>query len=215
MKKRKLNPKTIRKGDIVEIQNPEVFIRCGYPMCKEDAKKAVTKQFGNLVVDLIKTVRKATTERMKESNLFPSIQPIKCPVGDATVDGILDRLAYEYMKANKFGGNTRKIHTQTDKRLKGKKAKVDSIKFVKTGIRVPASGGHDYYGEYDYEPAHLSEEKTCKILTLSLRYEQDNIGAFTEWIRIEVANVKKIMSREDYGTVYPQELGIFESFRMA
>ena len=152
---------------------------------------------------------------MKESNLFSRFQSIQGPSTDSTADYIIDKLAYEYLISHKFGGNERKIYTFTDKRLKGKKAKVDSIKYVKTGIRVPASGGHDYYGEYDYEPAHLSEEKTCKILTLSLRYEQDNIGAFTEWIRIEVANVKKIMSREDYGTVYPQELGIFESFRMA
>ena len=40
---KKINPKIIRIGDTVKIVKPNIFIRCGYPLSKNEAKKEICR----------------------------------------------------------------------------------------------------------------------------------------------------------------------------
>ena len=60
---KKLDPKIIRVGDMVRIDNPEMFIRCGYPMSLEDACKEVDELFGDDILRLLDSV--ATDDHLK------------------------------------------------------------------------------------------------------------------------------------------------------
>jgi len=58
---------------------------------------------------------------------------------------------------------------------------VREIKIVKTGKYFSSCSSVNYYGEADYEPGGLSEEKTHKLL---------RVGYTDNWI--EAINVEKV-----------------------
>ena len=50
----KKDPKIIRVGDKVRIVNPEMFVRCGYPMTKQDAREEVFSRFSQQAIQLMR-----------------------------------------------------------------------------------------------------------------------------------------------------------------
>lgn len=189
-KKSKLDPKIIRRGDVVEIVNPQAFLRCGYPLSLEDGKEYIEKNMNKDVLGLLNKVA-------GKENRF----------NNSTYHKIVKLLAYEYIKSENFGGNERRIFTKEYKDMKGKEALVESIKFVKTGIYNRGYVGYNYSGDYECDPPYLSYEKTHKILTLSItRPRKDSELNWYEPIMIEAIHVKKLMSEEErmeqYGCAY-------------
>ena len=184
---RKLDPKIIRVGDTVKIINPVFVIRCGYPLSIKDMKKVVEEKFGDNIDKLIQTVWKGeeTDHKMSLANRSK----------DRAYQTILNELAYVRLKAEKYGGRTRSLHTKILENYKGLEFKVWDIKMCMTGEYVPGCRGNGW--DEDSEPAYLTEAKAHKLLVL------DYCGPMNEgkWIpleephlKIEVTNVEKIPS---------------------
>lgn len=153
-----------RVGDTVVVKNPEVFVRCGYPLTKADALKQID--------------HKQLDEALFALGIYhenPAFEEIK------------DRVAYGWLHNRQFGGRERRIFTETKSELVGRKFKVSHKKVVKTGTYKPSWGGQSYHtGEYDYEPAYLENEKAHVILFL---YPADSWD-FTNYIEVEETNVE-------------------------
>ena len=76
MRKRKLDPKIIRNGDRVRIVTPEIFVRCGYPLCKADLREDIAKNYGKIIEDLIYSVEKGDKLLTRdEKGLYPNEIP--------------------------------------------------------------------------------------------------------------------------------------------
>jgi len=170
----------IRVNDKIKIKNPSFFIRCGYEMCvKEVAEQLRTShshEFKEFVSDLLSKYQK----KFLKLNLDCSKMEYS----------FFSNLAYEKCSLNNFGGNERKIKTISIPELKDVILKVESVKFVKTGIRTTY---HDYEeGSFSY----LKNEKTHKILNLFDDYNlielYDIYGEIINNLRIEAVNVEKI-----------------------
>jgi len=67
-RKRKLDPKIIRVDDYVRIDNPEMFVRCGYPLSLNDMCKEVEDIFGKVIEDLIYSVRNLDKFMQRDEN---------------------------------------------------------------------------------------------------------------------------------------------------
>jgi len=206
MKKRKLDPKIIRVGDIVRIDKPEEFIRCGYPLCIKDMKKEIDELYRE---EILKGVQKLI-EMVKDSDR-KSIKIIGL-VGtqktnsreEVVYQKILRELAVVRLMDKKFGGNERKIFTEENKSLKNTIAEVVDIKIHRTGNRVSSSsGGYDYNGYYDYEPPYLESMKTHKILVLDSSRVSSKpqclivkyMYSYESYLKTEASNVTKLYSR--------------------
>lgn len=179
---RKLDPNIIRVGDRVQIINPEVFVRVGYPWNKQYViDNVITKEEKEKVIELLKGVY------IEEKDLCGNlIKGIKYDYLDydksRTYDEIIDRLAYYKLQKNHFGGNKRQVFTKTEESLKDQIVFVDSKRYVKTGTY---SCG--WYDEDGGEPSYLSNEKTHIILNV---YKEN--GWLNDCFEIESVNVKKI-----------------------
>ena len=193
----KKDPEVIRVGDRVKIINPEVFLRCGYPLSVETETEEIKKLFGVTIEDLVYSCTsdhfmQRNEKGLYENNLAIPITPNTVQLG--AFNKIAKALGYVRVKAKKFGGNERKIFTEIHDELKGKEGRVEKTKFVRTGVYVRGSGYSD-----DYERPYLSEEKLHKILTLALfDSKESNPEIFMyEPVKIEVIHVKKIKNNEE------------------
>ena len=220
MKKTKLYPKIIRVGDIVEINNPEFFIRCGYPIGIAEMREETQEIFGGVIDDLISSAGKEKFMRKDEKGRYEDGTYVQIAGEDIRkfkgYNEIINALAYERLRSKEFGGNERKIFTERIEKLKGQKAEVTSIKIHKTGKYVKGSSGYDYYrGGYEYDPPSLDGEKTHKILTLDFSpkacYDEEKTFLREHYDdRIEATNVTKIMDKEEY----ENRCGIIEDLKM-
>lgn len=196
-RKRKLDPHIIRVDDAVKIITPKSFVRCGYPMCKTDTKLSIIEDYKEDIRSLIIKVYRDSTSTGNEFWTLEN-RGIDNKISIA-FDKIVDEMAVIRMYGKKFGGNERKIYTKDEPDYEGQIGRVTSIRYVKTGVRVPSSGG-GWGSEYDYEPPYLSNPNTHKILTLSFyrmdgAYEKDPPSLFGFWkdLEIEAIHVEKIM----------------------
>jgi len=164
-RKSKLYP---RKGDWVHIDHPEMFVRCGYPLCLKDVKDQIAKAHTQDIIDFIERISSRAEE--KGTGKFASIR--KQPnIYKKSVRDVIKVLAFEKIKAENFGGKERSIHTKFDGSMKGKVYQVKETKRVVTGSYVPGHTYHDYYSEYDeYEPPYLDGQKHHRILILGESY---------------------------------------------
>lgn len=164
--------KVFRCGDLVRIINPKIFVRCGYPLSKEDIKRDYIKEDQK---DLIKNLISSFSFGLSQDK------------DRETYDKILDILAYRILEKEGFGGNKRDIITRTDESKLNKVYKVFRKRFVKTGVRT--CWGLNYHSE-GYEAPYLSNEKTRIILGLG------HIDDYYFDFEIEACNLEKIS--DDY-----------------
>lgn len=207
MRKRKLDPKIIRAGDKVKIVNPEVFVRCGYPLCKADLKEEIYQHYGKLIEDIMYSVGKGNKLISRnEESLFPAADIMIDPFNNK----FIDELASIRLRAKKFGGNERKIFTKRYEDLKDKVFYVRGTRFVQTGFYVPGDSSQ-YYSEYDdFTPPYLDKAKTHKILIIDLtrREIDEDFRSRTErsrsmfiryqLIEIEAIHVEKLPDDREY-----------------
>lgn len=211
MKKRKLDPNIIRAGDYVRIIKPDMFVRCGYPLSKKQAMEDVSKLFGNVIDDLIYSIDHGDEFLTKDTDGHYRWEKTITLDGvewkkDKCYREIIGALAHRRLMHKRYGGNERTVHTENKPDLINMKATVVGIKFVQSGYYNTGYSGLSYEGEWDGEPAHLSNNKTHKILKLDFysNYEIDEYGVGQlvmladnsdfEWV--EATNVKKISAEE-------------------
>lgn len=149
--------KALKEGDYVKIVNPVFVNRFGYPLNTKIIKNEFTpeqrKQVETFFCDFV---------GLGQHNFITEFGPVvftpaKNPAGLAQV---FHGLAFGILKSKGHGGSKRQLYTQEFPDLKDGVALIYKRKVVKTGTRVPSSGGYDYWGEYDYELGYLEGEKT-------------------------------------------------------
>lgn len=146
----------IKVGDWVRIENPEFFVRCGYPLCLADVQEKLGKELGNKIDDFIDEVmevpkldRRLSVDDRKNREVY---------------ERILYALSRFYIAQNRFGGAERKIYTKTFPEYQGRICRVEKKSFKMTGVYVSGFSSVDYFGEGEYEPAYLSKAKRHTLL---------------------------------------------------
>lgn len=184
----------IRKGDLVQIVKPEMFIRCGYPLTVREVKASFYDVKGEpkederyqKIMEVFKSVGVDVDGSLSHEGI-PLIGPRgKDVLRKKSINKIIDALAYEIVRAKGFGGNERKLYTKDVPALAGNVYRVCNKKVCVTGTYSPSSGsGYDYWGESDYEPATLDNAKTHVILSLDYVSEGEmaNVKSLSEEVR--------------------------------
>ena len=178
-------------GDYVEICNPLVFKRVGYPMSLEDTIAFIKKEceeeldkrlFGPLQLEdfdpaqFLEKYRKKQNQYTvnnslleEDNSVFDSFcgkrpsSPSSC-LKDAisgTKDTIIKNAAILYMMRKEYGGRDRTVHTELQEDLRGKVVRIIGKKVVRTGKY--RHGAAYEYGE-GYEQSYLSNAKSHVIL---------------------------------------------------
>lgn len=167
-----MKEEVIRAGDTVKVINPEFFLRCGYPLSLQDGVNMLLKDEAAIaaIENGINTAlgRKKYEAESISHILSKSYKPHDWHSGRAAKDfrQIIKILAYYKIANQGFGGKERKIYTKRVEEAKDHTFTVLSKRTVVTGNYIPASGNWSYYGEYDYDPAYLENQKSHVILYL-------------------------------------------------
>jgi hypothetical protein len=170
----------IRVGDKVRILNPQMFVRCGYPMTVSSETEIVEKELGMKIAEFIHSVS-------PDRNFIPGLRPASSDF-ERLKSKIAREVAHYRCGLKGWGGRARQIYTREDICYLNQVCTVRGIRFVKTGEYEPASGGgYSYYGDMeDYEPPYLAVDKTHKILELDY-----SLGFSV--VEIEASRVEKVV----------------------
>lgn len=147
-----------KAGDRVRIVNPELFVRCGYPLTFDDAKA-----FFEYDKEKMESIR----------NFVAQICGNKDPhkIKHYNMDRIVSALAYTKVKLEGFGGLERTIYTKRKEEFLNKEYIVHDKFVVRTGTYYGPSNSYTYspwYGsEEDYEPGGLDNIQSHVILKLA------------------------------------------------
>lgn len=198
---RKLDPKIIRPGDTVRIINPEMFVRCGYPISLTDVYVKIEKEYEDFLDKIIEEFHHRVLGDEKTTPLLDSKEwefatnyskSCSGPFRNKTKIKLTYALAYEFTHFKGFGGTTRKIYTKTEEDLRDKEFKVYSTFKVNTGDYYPPSYCPPSYDEMcgEWNPGGLENMKSHKILELC---DPDFISSvYTSPVQIEAKNVRKL-----------------------
>ena len=132
---------TIHINDQVRIINPEVVLRWGYPMSKEDAKKLITKEQRDSILNMMKSFGCSSIR-----NEFSLLEELN-EDNDEDYRKILDLMAYRILVQKKFGGKERKLFTIQKESLRNKTGIIMDRKCVKTGVYHTGRGNYCSYNE--------------------------------------------------------------------
>jgi hypothetical protein len=186
------NKNRIKIGDYVRIDNPEMFVRCGYPLSIEDVGKEIKD---NHFIDIEKFIISIIhgEDKVKNFNLTDVLNKDAYLNKSKSSQAIINILSYEMLKHRNFGGRERSIHTQTVEENKGKICQVTGAKMCVTGNYVSGSGSRDYWsGEYEYEPPYLENQKSHRILSVYIPIDKVVPYGFSYDHRIEECHVTKV-----------------------
>ncbi len=152
-RKRKLDPSIIRIGDDVRIIIPECVERVGYPLTKKMIVESMTAEQKGMIEGMI-------------TKIFDIPTPQSLFLNNFTPDRKSEKLYYSIasfvLQRKGWGGRERRLHKKLvdEAQFKNKVFQVIDKKVVKTGDHVSGHCYQDYFGEYDYDPAYLENEKT-------------------------------------------------------
>lgn len=206
-----LRKNVLRWNDLVQITNPQVFVRCGYPWTKQYVKDTIISQ--KMRMELADLVARATGRPSPAALTDKDCLELFMRAPDhKELEPMIDELAYLILKYNRFGGRERKFYTEDKPELMGKLGKVWQRKVVKSGRYQPASGGYDYYyGGYDYDPPMLRDEETHVIHLISVDWCDNLLHDRKDsefWIPKE--NLKKLTPQEYYAE-HDQQLSTLQT----
>jgi len=171
-------------GERVKIINPLFVERVGYLLSLDKVQEEhISVEEKGKLKELLELMGLDT------SDIFST--PRNSRYGySALYNQILRLLAKTRIAQLSWGGKERTIHTTTINGINaGDIRYIHKKKVVKTGTYNHSSGGYDYWGEYDYTPAFLSNDKTHILLGLS--HYPDNMLSSDELVWIEETNVEK------------------------
>tara|TARA_R110000868_G_scaffold261268_1_gene519348 strand:- start:358 stop:1056 length:699 start_codon:yes stop_codon:yes gene_type:complete len=170
----------IRVGDLVQIVNPQVVTRVGYPLNIESVVR-----------------NHMTVEQGMYIDRFIASFGIDIASTAKIYDDVVRDLAYGILLTKKFGGNERSIHSTNVPQLAGQDATVVGRRVVKTGIRKT---------EYDYDSDgcnsswnYLDKEKTHIIYSLRLHEMRFNLTSYDSSTERDVFNfIEGITSLDEF-----------------
>lgn len=165
--------------DIVRIIEPQVFVRVGYPLTKEQAIEAAVKEYNEQIYAFMAAISGAP-EQFTVHEQDPTLY-----------HDLVDALASYWIRQKGFGGKERKIYTETIEEIRNTgNWRVFSKRIVKTGTYNPGGMyGGGWATEPDYEPPYLANEKSHVLLSLIRECEGPfDVGAI-DHVEIEATNV--------------------------
>ena len=175
--------RVIQEHDLVRVIEPTFVERVGYPLTLEFAENhceaTFEKEVSAFCNDIIEKYKGAEGSDLffgytvKETKFYYEV---------------MKAVASHHMRAMRFGGSERSLHTVTHEQVRNTEPwLVTSKRRVKTGTYN--AGAYDSFTE-DYSPAYLSNEKTHVLLTVEPKFSLDGF-LFTTW-EIESKNVELI-----------------------
>lgn len=180
-----------RYHDRVRIINPEVFIRCGYPLTKQMIKDTMTKEQLDAIHTMFHSFGIITDiSKLPPDQIAFGLRTYIERIDDKAFSRVRDVIAGCILEQEGWGGKERKIYTERREDLLNATATVHDKRVVKTGTHVSGYTYRGYFDSYDdYEPPRLDCEETHVILKVH-----------TDWgtnypsveIEIEKCNVEKI-----------------------
>lgn len=190
----------IRVGDTVKIINPEVVDRVGYPLTKAMLMEQQTPEQLKAIRDMFRAFGVV---------IYPENELDLSRLGmSKDYDRIYERVRYLMaevsIKKEGWGGKEKKLYTYTLEPIRNKLATVVARRTTKTGIYHAGYSSCDYWGEYDYEPAYLSDEKTHVIYKLNVR------GYGEWWSKKRNENMFDIRTQEDYKDIEIEKCNILK-----
>ena len=194
----------IRKDDRVKIINPEIVLRCGYPLSKKIViDTIITPEQKEAVYALLR----AFGVPPPAPNLIDPLDPLNFTAHDNSVyDKIMDTMAYHILIQKKFGGRERKLFTERKESLIDAMGYVTEKKVVQSGTYHSSGGGYSYDGEYDYEPPYLAVAKAHVLCRIYVNWREGMCDMINmnggPWI--EMQNLQKI----ENNVVEPPRTGI-------
>lgn len=142
-----------RVGDEVTIVEPLVVLRVGY-------KLGIVEGVKHIEAHAIEV--NALLAKLGISDADPACGGLLESFHGVHDDRVLSALAYAWIRAQRFGGPERTIHTETRESLRGKRAYVQSKRVVKTGTYQ-----HGHYGEDGGDPPYLADVHGHVLLELN------------------------------------------------
>jgi hypothetical protein len=177
---RERDKKVIHVDDYVFVNNPLLFIRCGYPLTLKTALDDINK-YDEQIYDFLNGIMGV------ENPLDPTLQQLEERVYETAVDKVRYAIAYQVLKEKQFGGKKRSVYTKKDDKFHGSIGKVVSIKYVNSGTYNHGSVYNHWEEDYYYSGPYLSDQKTHKILDVWF----EDMG---ECIKIESIHVDKLFN---------------------
>ena len=161
MSKRK---NVIRINDRVRILNPQIFVRCGYPLTVQIVKDTIiTQKQKDAIWTMLEAFNIPNIPDRVQDNYF-----VFTKADNKTYEKILHDMAWVVLGQKGWGGKDRKIYAEYKPELLDREFQVISKRVVKTGTHISGHSYRDYFSSYDeYDPPYLMNEKTHIILKLS------------------------------------------------
>lgn len=190
----------IRVGDTVKIIKPEVVDRVGYPLTKAMCMEQQTPEQLKAIQDMFRAFGVV---------IYPNNELDLSRFGiSKDYDRIYERVRYLMaevsIKKEGWGGKEKKIYTYTLEPIRNRRATVVARRTIKTGVYHPGYSSCDYWGEYDYEPAYLSNEKTHVIYKLNVH------GYGDWWSKKRNEDCFNIVTKEDYKDIEVEKCHLFK-----
>lgn len=169
----------IRVGDFVEITNPEVFIRCGYPLTTESiVRNHMTEEDAERIDRFLNEMGVGISADFLAG---------RGREYDAVFDKVVSAVARYKLSKLGWGGNERTIHTNRDESLLNGKFQVVGKRVVQTGKRIPG-----WYSSYDQDGESPSFKSSGSHVILKVvEGRQGWIFSDIDAFEIEAKNVKK------------------------
>jgi hypothetical protein len=191
----------IRRHDRVRILNPQIFLRCGYPLTKKMIKDTITKEQMDSIHEMFRkfNINTQVPEDVKSCLLFDYTK-----FDDKAYQAVLNVMAGVLLRKQGWGGRERCIYTEHKPVFFNATGTVYEKRVVKTGVHHSGGCSYDYYsGGYDFDPPFLGNEETHVILEISTDFMGEYPGGHR--MEIEKCHVEKV-SKTDRDPVYLEEL---------
>lgn len=179
----------IKPGDLVKIINPQIFARCGYPLCLKDVIESLDQ---SIAIDAIKKVTSAPLDQ--ELMITRRVE--------RAIRDINKGLAYAVMLSRGFGGSERKIYTREEPSYLNAIVKVESKRRVVTGNRYGGCGP-GYYGDEAEGPSLENQQHHTLIKFWPVTFDKHGREVFylspfheSDSLEIEQIHVEKVEDRK-------------------
>jgi hypothetical protein len=170
-------PKTgkFKKGDLVRVVTPLVFVRCGYPLDPAAQRELFAKEFAERIYKFLDIDAQDAPHSSREWASFAAFQKAA------------SALTTQWLHTNGFGGNERKIYAEEASEIKGRVFKVAGWHFNKTGdYFAPCHTPASWDSPEEYELGGLDNVVTHRILHL------ESVEGPYKAVKIEACHVEKI-----------------------
>lgn len=196
---RKKHP--VQIGTLCKVIEPMRFIRCGYELTVKNSITHLTEEKETEIIDFLVNMgypeSLVTTfgyDKDKSGKKIPNTYRKRLFTEHRAVGKFMQGLGFLHVRANSFGGKSRKVFSEYEEALSGNAiVRVVDIKHVMTGEYYPPSGDYDWYepgGLYDQTQHRIAKVYVSKreggLMIVNDHPEQDGYGLWIEARHLEV-----------------------------